>query len=155
MKKKQDENRMTRDFVLCGLCGWCIECLFTGICSLFGGKDRKLSCNTSIWMFPIYGMAAFISPISRLLKDKGTILRGCIYTIGIFITEFSTGELLKRFKACPWDYSKARFNLDGIIRLDFAPLWFFVGLFYENMLTSKGSRKIFYKKRKSGKPSLI
>lgn len=122
------------DFILCGLSGWCLECFWTGMGSMVGRKDRKLSCNTSIWMFPIYGLAAFIAPIGKQLKDKGALVRGGVYTVCIFVTEFATGELLKKFRACPWDYSKAKLNLDGIIRLDFAPVWFAVGLFYEKIL---------------------
>lgn len=127
-------KHIATDFLLCGACGWCMECFWTGLGSIFGRRDRKLTCNTSIWMFPIYGMAAFISPISNKLKNRGTLVRGGVYTIGFFLTEFGTGELLKKFKACPWDYSKAKLNYDGIIRLDYAPVWFVVSLLYEKML---------------------
>jgi Protein of unknown function (DUF1113). len=86
-------------------------------------------------MFPIYGMAAFISPISKLMKEKNTLVRGGVYTFFIYLTEFSTGKLLKKHQACPWDYSQAKLNYKGIIRLDYAPVWFIVGLFYEKLLS--------------------
>lgn len=121
------------DFIICGLLGWCFECFWTGLVSLTR-KDRALSCHTSIWMFPIYGMAACISPISKKLKNRCFIIRGGVYTIGIYIIEYTIGNLLKKQKACPWDYSKAKYNFKGLIRYDFAPIWFFVGLIYEKML---------------------
>lgn len=128
-------KRKILDFLLCGLCGWCMECLWTGLHSIITRKDRKLLCRTSIWMFPIYGMAAFLSPICNKLKNKNAFIRGGVYTFCIFITEYTAGLILKKYKACPWDYSKAKLNYKGVIRLDYAPAWFFVGLFYEKLLS--------------------
>lgn len=96
-----------------------------------------LTCRTSIWMFPIYGMAALLVPISKLLKNMNTLIRGGVYTLCIFIAEFGTGSILKQYNACPWDYSDAKLNYKGIIRLDFAPVWFIVGLLYEKFLCRK------------------
>jgi uncharacterized membrane protein len=132
---KHMKKSITTNFLLCGFSGWCMECFWTGLHSILKHTDRRLSCNTSIWMFPIYGMAAFISPISKLIKDKNTIIRGGVYTLCIFITEYGTGNILKKHQACPWDYSKAKLNYKGIIRLDYAPVWFLVGLFYEKILS--------------------
>jgi uncharacterized membrane protein len=69
------------------------------------------------------------------MKKKHPILRGGVYTLCIFATEFGTGNLLKRHGIRPWDYSKAKTNVKGLIRLDYAPLWFVVGLFYEKLVT--------------------
>lgn len=126
------KHRLLKNFVVCGCSGWCMECLWTGFHSILK-KDRQLTCNTSIWMFPIYGMAAFLSPIGKLFKNSNFLLRGGIYTFFIFFTEFETGSFLKKHHACPWDYSKAKLNYKGLIRLDYAPLWFIVGLFYEQL----------------------
>lgn len=35
---------------------------------------------------------------------------------------------------CPWDYSHAKTNIDGVIRLDYAPLWMAAGLLFERIL---------------------
>lgn len=131
------KKNLFTNFITCGLLGWCMECGFTGLHSLRSHKDPELTCHTSIWMFPIYGAAAFLTPICKLLKNTNTLIRGGIYTVCIFITEFCTGELLKKYKACPWDYSKAKFNLKGVIRFDYAPLWFIMGLFFEKILLRK------------------
>lgn len=122
------------NFLLCGLCGWCMECFWTGLHSVIRHKDKALFCRTSVWMFPIYGMAACLNPICKKLKDKSALLRGGVYTLCIFVAELSSGKLLKKFGACPWDYSKAKLNYKGLIRLDYAPAWFLVGLFYEKLL---------------------
>ena len=73
------------------------------------------------------------SPVSRWIQKKGTLFRGSVYACAIFLGEFITGSLLKKRDMCPWDYSKARWNIDGVIRLDYAPVWFFTGLLYEKI----------------------
>ena len=122
------------DFLLCGLTGWCMECLWTGFKSLCKHDNKKLPCSTSIWMFPIYGLAAFIRPASKKLKNHGTFFRGMFYATGIFCIEYFSGSLLKKHNCCPWDYSKAKFNIKGVIRIDYLPAWFLAGLLFEKIL---------------------
>jgi len=132
-------SHMKNKFILCGLMGWCLEIFWTGLKS-FQRRQMKLEGHSSIWMFPIYGMAAFIGPASRFLRRRSLWLRGSIYTCCIFLTEFVTGSFLKKHNMCPWDYSKARFNIRGIIRLDYAPVWFLTGLLYERILRIEDGR---------------
>ena len=127
---------MKNKFILCGTVGWCMEIIFTALHS-FRRKQFKLMGQTSIWMFPIYGLASLFSPVSKLLKYQNAWIRGCIYTCCIFIGEFLTGSLLRKYNMCPWDYSDARFNINGLIRLDYSPLWFGDGLLYEKILKTK------------------
>ena len=110
-----------------------IHIFWTGLKS-FQRRQMKLEGRSSIWMFPIYGMAAFLAPIARLLRKKCFWVRGAVYTCAIFLTEYLTGSFLKKRDMCPWDYSRARFNIHGIIRLDYAPVWFLTGLLYERIL---------------------
>ncbi|MBO5199383.1 MAG: hypothetical protein J6B85_12865 [Lachnospiraceae bacterium] len=114
-----------------------MECLWTGLHSLFHRHDKELSCHTSIWMFPIYGMAALLGPLGRRLKNIPAVVRGSLYTCLIYLTEYTTGSFLKKHQACPWDYSRAKLNYKGVIRLDYAPAWFFMGLFYERLLAER------------------
>ena len=130
---------MKSNFFLCGLIGWCFECFFTGLHSLFK-KNQTLPCQTSLWMFFIYGFGAFIKPIHYIIKKAPTYIRGTIYTTLIFIAEYFSGSFLKKHKACPWDYSAAKYNIKGLIRLDYAPLWFIVGLIYERLLITNQSK---------------
>ena len=55
----------------------------------------------------------------------------------IFTAEYVTGRLLRSLRACPWDYTGCRFSVDGLIRLDFAPLWFVAGLLFERITQGK------------------
>jgi len=125
--------RRIQDFLLCGFTGWCMEIIFTAMGAIRHG-DRKLMAQTSLWMFPIYGMAAVIKPISSHMKKVPALVRGIIYSIGIFTGEYVSGSLLKKHRMCPWDYSRARSNINGVIRLDYAPLWMFAGLAFEKIL---------------------
>ncbi|MFR6163500.1 MAG: putative ABC transporter permease [Mediterraneibacter gnavus] len=81
------------------------------------------------------GWRASFSPLSQKLKDKkAPFCGGSIYTAFIFAGEFLSGLFLKKHRICPWDYSRAKFNIKGVIRLDYAPLWFTAGLFFEKFL---------------------
>ena len=121
---------MKNNFMKCGLMGWLLEVLWTGFLS-FRRRDMHLTSTTSIWMFPIYGMASMFAPLSKKIKKLPALLRGSIYTGIIFSVEYATGSFLKKRGCCPWDYSKAKHNLKGVIRLDYAPLWFITGLLME------------------------
>ncbi|MDY4516736.1 MAG: hypothetical protein SPD93_09690 [Lachnospiraceae bacterium] len=123
---------MKNNFIKCGIYGWCMELLWTGFLA-FRRREMKLFGRSSLWMFPIYGMASVISPLGRLLKNKNIWIRGTIYAIAIFCVEFLTGSFLKKRGICPWDYSDSRFHYKGLIRLDYYPLWFLAGLFFERM----------------------
>lgn len=120
-------------FFLCGLLGWCLEIFWTGLSSL-RRRQMKLEGHSSFWMFPIYGSASLLGPLSRRLKGKSVWVRGTIYAASIFLVEFFSGSILKRRDWCPWDYSKAKWNYKGIVRLDYLPVWFVTGLLYERIL---------------------
>lgn len=121
------------NFIHCGLLGWCLEIIFTAFHS-FRKREMQLSGITSIWMFPIYGMAAFLAPVSRMLKGKNFIFRGFVYTGIIFLGEFMSGLFLRKKGLCPWNYERSRWNIAKVIRLDYAPCWFFTGLLFERLL---------------------
>lgn len=125
---------MIKKFVKCGILGWCLEILFTSFHS-FRRREMKLKGNTSIWMFPIYGSVSLLNPLCRCLRNKNVIVRGGLYTLVIFLGEFITGTLLKSRNMCPWDYQKSKCNINGVIRLDYAPYWFLTGLIMEQVLT--------------------
>jgi len=128
-----------KKFFKCGLTGWCLEILFTGICSL-KKTDTSLKGTTSIWMFPIYGCAAFLTPLCRLMKNMPVFFRGFTYMNCIFVVEYLSGTLLKKIRSCPWDYGRVRWNIGRVIRLDFAPLWFCTGLLFEKLVLPNKSK---------------
>ena len=127
---------MKHDFLLCGLTGWCLEILFTSLGSI-RKKDMRLIGQTSVWMFPIYGTAAIIRPFYHHIEKLPALIRSIIYATGIFGFEFFSGSLLKKHHLCPWDYSDVPTNINGVIRLDYAPVWMITGLIFERVLSLK------------------
>ena len=85
---------MRKRFVIYGMVGLCMEIFWTGMGSLINGNLRLIG-QSNIWMFFIYGMAIFLEPIHTLLNGWSVILRGGVYTLLIFITEYFTGWLIK------------------------------------------------------------
>lgn len=124
-------KEIRKNFIRCGVIGWCVEIFFTCIHTLAVTNDKRLMGQTSLLMFPIYGLGTLIPVISRYLKQLGLFLRGTIYAILIFAAEYLSGSFLRLFHACPWDYSQSRFHINGLIRLDFFPFWFLLGLIFE------------------------
>lgn len=124
---------MLERFVIYGLAGWCMEIIWTGFQSILA-KDPALKCNTSIWMFPIYGLAVFFEPLLMVAMDLPLLIRGLIYVFCIFAAEYATGWAIKRtVGVCPWDYSGNKYSVKGLIRLDYAPVWFAAGLIFERI----------------------
>lgn len=144
MSRKKENNTPMPFFKLflhCGIAGWCIEILFTA-CEMLKRREFQLKGTTSLWMFPIYGCAAFLRPLFRITHRLWLPLRGTLYALLIFSGEFLSGRLLSRKKLNPWDYSGNRLRLGPHIRLDFFPNWFLVGLFYEKFTRKNGFRNL-------------
>ncbi len=130
---------MKKNFLLCGFTGWCLEILFTSFGS-YRKRELQLMGTTSLWMFPIYGMAAFLKPVCHLIRNFPAGIRAICYSIFIFLGEFISGSILKKYQICPWDYSKAKANINGVIRLDYAPFWMIAGLIFENLLMRQNTQ---------------
>ena len=137
---------MGKKFIIYGLIGWCAEVFWTGLGSLMKG-DVLLSSFTSIWMFPIYGMAIFVEPLHNKIRGLPFIVRGSIYTIVFFSIEYTTGMFLKLILgASPWDYSGSPLSINGVIRLDFIPIWFSAGIIFEKIHDLlEGFSRVYFK----------
>lgn len=122
-----------KNFITCGILGWCIEILFTALYSL-RKRDFTLKGTTSVWMFPIYGLAALLNPFCKLVKGKPVILRGLLYAFCIYLVELTSGLFLRKKELCPWDYGHSKWHIAHVIRLDFLPNWMLTGLLYEKIL---------------------
>lgn len=120
-------------FVIYGLLGWALEIVWTGTGRFLERRDWDLQGRTYLWMFPIYGSAAFLlEPAHNLIRGLAWPVRGALWVLLIFGVEYLTGYLLRRATGrCPWDYSRARWSVHGLIRLDYAPAWLAVGFLFE------------------------
>lgn len=96
--------------------------------------------QTSLWMFPIYGSACLLNPMFKLLKNFSFVVRGSVYAICIFIGEYITGRFLDKRKLCPWNYERARWHIQKVVRLDYFPNWFLAGLLFEHLLSTDSTR---------------
>jgi len=130
-------------FFIYALLGWCMEILWTGLYSLIK-RDVCLPGNTSLWMFFIYGLAVFLEPLADALENRNILTRGLAYVLCIFAVEYATGWLLRSvLGSAPWNYSRSRFNIDELIRLDYAPAWFAAALAFERFQRWLRARDIF------------
>jgi len=143
MNRQSEIREFFYNFLKCGVAGWCMEIVVTSFESI-AARDMRLMGRTSLLMFPIYGMGALLGPISRGVdkwiggEDKLTLKdkfwrHGFGDMVLIFCAEYLTGSFLRARNICPWDYSGRIFNIDGLIRLDFAPYWFAAGLLFEKI----------------------
>ena len=122
---------MKKRFLIYGIAGWILEIIWTGLGSLLAG-DLTLRCKTYLWMLPIYGMAVFMEPVYHKIKTYSWVARGFVWMIVIFAIEYCSGLTLKTMVGVyAWNYSDTPLHIGGLIRLDYAPVWFAAGLLFE------------------------
>lgn len=130
---------MLARFILFGVFGCFGEILWTSvsdpILSIIQRTqiDKRLRGVTYLWMFPIYGFGGlFFEQLYGHVADLSWPLRGLVYTAMFFVGEYLWGLAIKLLTGqIPWDYSYTRFHVHGLIRLDYAPVWFTCGLVTE------------------------
>lgn len=124
-------------FFLLGCIGLSTEVFFTAARINMSSQEINwaLEGHSYVWMFPIYGSAAFLFPIlMRLVKGFHFVLRLMAYAFGILTLEFGAGALLDAFTgSCPWEY-KTGFHVMGYIRLDYFFFWALFGYVLEKII---------------------
>ena len=115
-------------FFVYGAYGCCFEIVFTGIKHWVASdyKDWSFRGKSYIWMLPIYGLLAFLfEPVHDFLRNWPWPLRGIVYVAGLYAVELITGWILRVTTGkCPWDYTGKKYNFKGLIRWNYAPIWF-------------------------------
>jgi uncharacterized membrane protein len=119
-------------FIAYGLMGLCVECCFTSVMDLAtGAGDLRLKGYSYLWMHPIWGATLLLAEVLMgLLQRMGLsrITRAFVAMAASFAIEYVTGALLvAAIGRCPWDYTDSPWSVHGLIRLDYAPLWFMCG----------------------------
>ncbi|MDY7231341.1 putative ABC transporter permease [Hyalangium rubrum] len=123
-------------FVVYGLVGWCIECLFTSVVDLAtGAGDIRLRGYSYLWMHPIWGAGLLLGERLVVVMQRAgmsRLMRASVGMLVCFAVEYVTGAVLVAvLGVCPWDYSASWFSVQGLIRLDYAPFWFGCALMCE------------------------
>lgn len=118
----------SRPFLAYGLAGWAVDSLF-----VFAHTGRRRS--SSLLNIPVYGLAQpFFEPVHDRVRQRPPVLRGGVYGLGILAVEYASGRVLRRLLGrAPWDYGRARFAIDGLVRLDYLLLWGAFGLGLERL----------------------
>jgi hypothetical protein len=121
----QSVTRPTR-FLAYGLVGLAGELIFTA------AKGRP---RTSGWMLPVYGLGLpFFEPLHERLRHTRLPVRAMAYAGGFSAVEYASGRALRRILgSAPWDYSHARWHVDGLVRADYLPVWAAAGLGFERL----------------------
>jgi Protein of unknown function (DUF1113). len=101
-----------------GFAGWAIDSLFVFVHT---GRRRP----SSLLNVPVYALAQpLFEPVHDRIRQRPVLLRAALYGVGILGVEYASGRLLRRFAgSAPWNYGQARFGIDGLVRLDYLPLW--------------------------------
>ncbi|CAN9499573.1 unnamed protein product [Ophioblennius macclurei] len=106
--------------------GCLCEVVFTAVWDWCSSRDRRLAGHSSLWALPMYSSAIYLmeSLRSRLLaRSRPLLARLAAYTLFIYLWEFSWGSALRLLGACPWDYSGFRYNVGGLVTLEYALPW--------------------------------
>ena len=124
-------------FLVYGLAGWTLDSLFVWAHT---GRPRP----SSLLNVPVYGLAQpLFEPVHNRIRRRPLVLRAAVYGSGALGIEYASGRLFRRLLGrVPWDYHGARFGIDGIVRLDYLPLWALYGLALErlhDLLTRRAS----------------
>lgn len=124
---------LTRLYIY-ALHGCVCEVAFTAAWNWYYTHDQRLPGYTSLWSLIIYSLAIFIMEgLSAWLQQRhfSLLLRLTVYTMSIYLWEFSWGVLLSLLGACPWDYSHFRYNFVGLVTLEYAVPWAIAALLAE------------------------
>ena len=120
--------------VVYGVAGCVGELFFTACTSAV--RRHRLGPHTSPLMLPIYALIQpLFEPVHRAMRGRVPLWgRGLVYGSGFQAAEYFSGRLLRRLVGrAPWDSSDARWQLGGLIRFDYFPLWAAAGLIAERL----------------------
>jgi uncharacterized membrane protein len=95
-------------------------------------------------MLPVYSLLLpLFEPMHDSMRERPWAYRATVYGLGFLAVEYASGEVFRRtLGEAPWDYSDARYNLNGLVRLDYFFQWALMGLALEPLhdrLTRPGS----------------
>mgnify|MGYP000350858688 CR=1 FL=1 len=120
--------------LLFGLFGLVAQVAFGSLKSLALGRDRTLSCNTSLWFVPLFALIALAYPFIYFKVSRfGLLFRGLSYMFAFFIGQYVIGWLMDKAGIRPWSHDGKLAVSGGLIDFAYAPVWFFLGLGIERI----------------------
>jgi hypothetical protein len=121
--------RAAKRFLIYGLTGWAIDSLYVW---LHTGRRRP----SSLLNVPVYGLAQpLFEPLHDRIRGRPLAQRAALYGLGTLGIEYASGRALRSLTgSAPWDYGDARTAVgDGLVRLDYFPIWSAFGLGLERL----------------------
>ena len=114
------------------------EVVFNGLHGALRRSTRSahLRAQTYLWMPPLYALLAVgFEPARERLRGQPPVVRAVAYAAGILAVEYASGRAIERaVGVVPWDYrGRARLQVGGATRLDYAPFWAAAGLGLERV----------------------
>lgn len=129
-------------FIVFGLIGLLIECVFTGIEAFIKG-DKYGKVSTCLGMLPIYSTAGLLLETIQFTLHWNLFLQALVYMSVIYGVEASFGIVYKKiFGYLFWDYTGSGGSVFGYINLYYAPFWYILSLGFP--LASYGLHKFIY-----------
>lgn len=124
-----------------GTVGLGMEVVVTALFPRTGENRGHLFGYSSLWYLPLYG---FLVPLGfmiiyPLVADLPLLIRGVAYTPFFHLSEYCGMWYLRyRNGESPSEesYKQAKWNIHGLTRLDYAPLFFFASLIFEKLCRS-------------------
>jgi len=115
-------------FLAYGLVGWTTDSVF--VWAHTGRRRASSPLNVAV-----YGLALpLFEPVHDRIRNRPAALRAAVYGAGIMAVELASGRALRRgLGRAPWDYGDHRLTVDGLVRLDYLPLWAAYGLALERL----------------------
>lgn len=144
-------NTATWMFFICSIIGLITEGLYT----LYGiGHWESHVITLLIPMCPIYGLGALLFySLDHALGDLNIILKALIIGVLTTLLEFLCGLFLYYgYGMRAWDYTNSKFNIMGLICLEFLFFWILFALAY---LVVVRIFRYFVKKKELEKPKIF
>ena len=115
------------------------EIVFTGIWEFVVSGKWQLMGTTSLWSFLVYGLGTFFAAeyAYSYMHSLGMplLVRSLLYVVLTYIWEFNCGLILDTIGARSWDYTPFDYDFMGLITLEYAPIWFIGGLYFEYIMS--------------------
>lgn len=113
--------------------GITMEVIATSIMDYFTLRDPRMKGETYLWMVPIYAVVPYIYVfLTGVMTDLHWSVKGLVYMIAFYLLELIAGLLIKALVGVsPWNYEQKKYNLWGVICLDYAIVWYIYGIIGE------------------------